>query len=354
MIVDTIRERIQKCISDEVTISDEEFNELALELAHWQFENNISIRRYYNGVGGGPKTWKTWRDIPPFSVRLFKQLDVKTFKGEPEKMWLSSGTTGTQSKTYLKDTELYDLNIQYTKSQLSLTEHAYTIPLIPGIQAWPHSSLAYLFETMFGEDLSGNIHPQEDGTFQIDFEKVLELLEESVKEGLPAILYGTSYAFVQFFDWLNERNEWVKLLSGSMMIDTGGFKSITRTLSRREMMEGAEHFLGLQKFQCINEYGMSEMSSMFLNNSVLGHVGPSWVRTRVVDPLTFEYSPQRGVLALYDLSNVWSSFTLMTEDLADIDMEGDLPVVYPMGRAEGAELKGCSLTAERTMKAKAY
>ena len=49
-----------------------------------------------------------------------------------------------------------------------------------------------------------------------------------------------------------------------------------------------------------------------------------------------------GLLAVFDLANVGSVLHLLTEDLARVEDGG----FRLLGRASGAELRGCSLTAE--------
>jgi hypothetical protein len=68
------------------------------------------------------------------------------------------------------------------------------------------------------------------------------------------------------------------------------------------------------------------------------------VRARVLDPLTLaEAAPgEEGLLAIFDLANLGSALHLLTEDLAVAEGEG----FRLLGRAPGAQLRGCSLTVE--------
>ena len=71
---------------------------------------------------------------------------------------------------------------------------------------------------------------------------------------------------------------------------------------------------------------------------------PQWMRFRVLDPTTLEECDEgaTGILALLDLANLGSAVHVLTEDLAVREGAGFRLV----GRAAGAELRGCSLTAE--------
>ena len=110
---------------------------------------------------------------------------------------------------------------------------------------------------------------------------------------------------------------------------------------------------GVPRERCINMYGMTELSSQFYDdgNAVVPSVksAPHWVRTRVVDPLTGRDMPrgERGVLVHCDLANFNSATTILTEDVG-IAVDGGFLL---LGRAEGAEAKGCSLAVQDFLEA---
>jgi hypothetical protein len=116
----------------------------------------------------------------------------------------------------------------------------------------------------------------------------------------------------------------------------------------------------------VNEYGMTELLSQFYEpvfrvggaaRADLGsaplenrrHVGPPWVRTRVLDPETLEpCAPGApGLLCHLDLANAGSVAAVLTADLGVAD-EGGFRV---LGRAPGAEPRGCSLALEELLEA---
>jgi hypothetical protein len=77
--------------------------------------------------------------------------------------------------------------------------------------------------------------------------------------------------------------------------------------------------------------------------------GPHWLRSRLVDPLTGRDVPkgERGVLVHCDLANFNSVTSILTEDVGVAACDGFLL----LGRAEGAQAKGCSLAVEEFLKA---
>ena len=95
---------------------------------------------------------------------------------------------------------------------------------------------------------------------------------------------------------------------------------------------------------------MTELTSQAYTRALEGHdpdlfVGPPWARFRVVDPLTFDEVEDGtvGVLSVFDLGNVGSAAHVVTEDLGRSEDGGAFRL---LGRAAGAELRGCSLTVE--------
>ncbi len=100
-------------------------------------------------------------------------------------------------------------------------------------------------------------------------------------------------------------------------------------------------------------YGMTELSTQFYDwgqdRSPAVKVGPPWIRTRVLDPLRGLELPagQVGVLAHTDLGNFNSVLTILTEDLGHTQDQG----FVLLGRAQGAQAKGCSLAVESFLQA---
>lgn len=100
-------------------------------------------------------------------------------------------------------------------------------------------------------------------------------------------------------------------------------------------------------------YGMTELSTQFYDhgNSTVPSVksGPHWIRTRLINPLTGEevVKGEKGVLVHCDLANFNSVTTILTEDLGAEKEEGFIL----LGRAQGAEAKGCSMAVDEFIQA---
>jgi hypothetical protein len=137
-------------------------------------------------------------------------------------------------------------------------------------------------------------------------------------------------------------------------METGGFKGRARQVAREALYESLGGRLGLPVERMVNEYGMTEMLSQFYEPVLRGtpahplgerwHVGPPWVRTRVLDPATLRplESGEVGLLSHLDLANLDSVAAILTEDLGELRFDG----FRLHGRIEGAEPRGCSLSME--------
>ena len=77
--------------------------------------------------------------------------------------------------------------------------------------------------------------------------------------------------------------------------------------------------------------------------------GPHWIRSRVLDPLTGQEVPrgERGILAHTDLGNYNSVTTILTEDVG-VAVDGGFLL---LGRAQGAQAKGCSMAVDEFLRA---
>jgi hypothetical protein len=141
-------------------------------------------------------------------------------------------------------------------------------------------------------------------------------------------------------------------------MDTGGFKGRSREVTRAELYGAIRERLGIAPEWCVNEYGMTEMSSQFYDGAAGTapadpaarlHAGPAWVRTRATDPETLDILPhgEVGVLRHWDLANLGSVACIQTSDLG-VTAPGGFRV---LGRAQGAEARGCSLAMDDLLSA---
>ena len=218
------------------------------------------------------------------------------------------------------------------------------------IMAW---GMNYLIE-QFG--LSGSrFLVTSDG---LDRHALMDILGRCISEGTPVTLIGASFGFVHLFDGLRAGNITLSLPEGSRLMDAGGFKGRSRTLRRDELDDVIFERLGIPAHRSVNLLGMTELASQFYD-SVMERglstprvkVNAAWTRTEVLDPRTLKPAPsgQIGLLAHWDLANLERPMAILTDDLGVREETG----WRVLGRAAGAESKGCSLTVDDMLRGRA-
>jgi len=190
---------------------------------------------------------------------------------------------------------------------------------------------------------------------QLLVEKLVRDLCEMQWAHQPVFLLGTAFAFVHLFDHCDTEKLKFELAEGSRAMETGGFKGRSRELSKADLYALFERALGIPTTQIVNEYGMTELSTQFYDATLRigkqtdGKTVPPWARVLIIDPNTGKEAAdnERGLIRIFDLANLWSMMCVQTEDLGIARMSDSGLVEFEvLGRAAGAEVRGCSLNAE--------
>jgi hypothetical protein len=204
-----------------------------------------------------------------------------------------------------------------------------------------------------------------DGAWALDFEAALAALggNSKLKTKNPKLLLGTAFLFVHLLDFLGEQNLSFHLPPGSRVMETGGYKNHSRTMSKNELHALITERLGVPQSHIVCEYGMSELGSQAYDVAV-GRAGcpqpagerrggdtapylcrnfrfPPWTRVQIISPETNREvaDGETGLIRVFDLANVFSVMAIQTEDLGIRHDDG----FELLGRAQFAEPRGCSL-----------
>lgn len=334
-----------------------EFDALATRLFAWQYGNDAAYRRFCQRRGCTPRSVKRWREIPAVPIDAFKELELRSQPpSASERVFMTSGTTRSEvrGRHFHPTLAVYDASMtrNFARRFMRGVARMRMGVLFPAEDAMPNSSLAHYLALAASE--FGTTESRCFVTAQgMDTDGVLRALAEAERSGMPYALLGATYSFVHLVDRLSERGQSFHLPEGSRVLDTGGYKGQSRELPAEMFYEQLSRGLGLDRSCCINMYGMTELSTQFYDdgNTTVPSVksGPHWIRSRVVDPLTGREVPrgERGVLVHCDLANFNSMTTILTEDTG-IEVDGGFLL---LGRAEGAEAKGCSLAVEEFIRA---
>lgn len=345
-------------------MDDEAFGALALAVFAHQFAGNEPYRLFSERRGARPGTVGHWTEIPAVPTDAFKAAALVV--GRPEeaaKVFRTSGTTlGSERRGthYVPDPALYDASLRAGFRAHLLPDDARlpVLSLVPRPEALPDSSLSHMMGEVvrdFGAEGSGWFVDTDGG---IAHDALRAALRRAEDEAAPVLVAGTAFAFVHWLDALAEAGERFRLPKGSRVMDTGGFKGRSREVTRDELYGWLEERLGVGVAWCVNEYGMTEMGSQFYDAAAGAgeplaarlHRGPPWVRTRATDPETLRILPhgEPGVLRHWDLANLHSVSCIQTADLGVTSAEGGFRL---LGRASGAEARGCSLAMDELLSA---
>ena len=328
------------------------FGELALGVFAFQYERNEPYRRFCDRRGRTPRDVRDWREIPAVPVTAFKHAELVVGGLPSGKVFVTSGTTqGTErrGRHHVPDPEIYHAAALAHFERCVLSDRAR-----PRFTEQAQSSLCQMIDWLAAAFATGAAeYFVVDGDLRADaLERRLRELE-SVRD--PLLLIGVTHAFIGFIDRCQAAGTRVRLPYGSRIVDTGGTKGRSRSMSRNGLLRAFWEYFGVPGYYVANEYGMTEMCSQFYDDSIANHVegrkrdrakiAPPWVRTTLVSPLTLEPLPrgERGLLRHLDLANVGSVVALQTEDLG-IECGEGFEVV---GRATGAEARGCALLVEQ-------
>jgi len=342
---------------------DDVFESWAQRVFTYQFETNPVYAAYVHKRGVTPSTVAHWNDIPWVPASAFKAVPLVS--GDPTRVQRVFRTSGTTGAGHRGEHHVLDLGLYKDSLIPNMRRHLYAcgpaggpvrpiFSLAPAPSDVPESSLSF----MLGAALDG-LSEGEGGFFVtgdgvIDTVGLSEALVEAAARGTPILLAGTAFAFVHWLDWLKDRGAGFDLPSGSLIMETGGFKGRSRILERPEFYASLSQAHGVPLEAIVNEYGMTELLSQFYDGPAAAtsgmaledrrHVPPPWVRTRVLDPNTLLGLPmgEPGLLCHYDLANAGSVMAVLTEDLGAAVEDG----FRVLGRVQGAEPRGCSLAMD--------
>ena len=336
----------------EKSASEEEFNSHALEVFNYQFDNNSSYQLFCRQRGKTPKSVRDWRSIPALPINAYKNVTLSCCNPEDVKRtFMTSGTTqvGQRGKCHHPTLTVYDLSMvkNFKARFIPEFDEMRMAILFPTENEMPNSSLAHYLELAlmnFGSD--GSRHFVNASGIRI--EELFTEIDHAEKIQEPFALLGASYSFVHLMEEMKKFKKFVKLPDGSRILDTGGFKGQSPELHLNEFYSNLEKFFGVSRDYCINMYGMTELSTQFYDdgNRLYPSIksGPHWIRSQVINPLTGITLPkgEKGVLMHCDLAHFNCISAILTEDMG---IEVDDGFIL-MGRAKGAEAKGCSMAVE--------
>jgi hypothetical protein len=319
-------------IEDKIfTVEPVDFEQLALEVFQFQYNNNAIYQQYVNALSIVGSNVRSVDQIPFLPIRFFKTADIRSTDFEPQAVFESSGTTQTvNSRHYVKDLNMY------RRSFLKAWEQFYgpvqdwcVIGLLPAYLERQNSSLVLMVDEMI--KLSRHTH---SGFYLYEHEKLAQVLQELEQQGQKTILIGVTFALLDF------AGKYPMPLQHTVIMETGGMKGRRREMTREEV-----HLLLNTAFETHaihSEYGMTEMLSQAYSYGDGIFNCPPWMKVLIRqddDPLDVRLTGS-GVINVIDLANLYSCSFIATDDVGTVMPDGSFEV---LGRIDTSDIRGCNL-----------
>ncbi len=324
-----IRKRIFEC-------SENDFDQLALDIFHFQYQNNPVYRSYCDALKVNADQIKEIGSIPFLPIQFFKTKVIKTTAFEPQQIFESSGTTGSiNSKHHVKDVLIYEESFfRCFEKFYGKIDNYCIIGLLPSYLERSNASLVYMVKRLI--EKSGS---QNSGFYLNDFEGLHQTLLNNEAQCIPTILIGVSFALLDF-------SEKYKMgLKHTIVMETGGMKGRKEEIMRQALHQLLQERLGMTEVH--SEYGMTELLSQAYSRKNGIFTTPSWMKILIRsedDPFEINKKSAKpfinGAVNIIDLANLYSCSFIATDDSGKLYPDGSFEIT---GRLDHSDMRGCGL-----------
>ena len=353
-MTDDLAGRVRAFLRDPGAAGADAFDELALAAFAFQYERIEPYRRLCDRRGAAPGRVAGWRQVPAVPAAAFKRAELAA--APAVEVFRSSGTTGVAGERSVHHHPFPDLyrdaiDASFPRFCLPGLDRPPMLSLVPPRPALPDSSLSFMIDHVVAR-FGGPGSAWAFTARGLDARAARSWVAARQRDGRPALVLATALALDGWLGSLERQELRFRLPAGSAVFETGGFKGREREVNRDDLAARLHDRLAVGADRVVSEYGMTELTSQLYTETLTGgdpglFVAPHWVRVRVLDPETLAeaLAGRPGLIAVFDLANLGSAAHLLTEDLGAVP-EGVGGGVRLLGRAGGAELRGCSLAAE--------
>ncbi len=313
-------------------ITQDNFQDKALEIFRYQASNNPVYQEYLQRISCAIKSVNSLEKIPFLPISFFKTHAIITENQTTEKVFLSSGTTGTErSKHQVADLKLYEESFRKAFDYFFGNVQDYTIfALLPSYVEQKDSSLVYMVN-----DLIKQTKNKDSGFYLTASHHLIEKLLERDAQGEKTLLIGVTYALL---DLLEQQKLQLK---NTLIMETGGMKGRRKELIKSELHAILKKGFGVQSIY--SEYGMTELLSQAYSLGGTQFQTPPWMQIlirEVEDPFTLLPNEKSGGINIIDLANINSCSFIATQDLGKTFANGTFEV---LGRFDHSDIRGCNL-----------
>ncbi len=312
--------------------SSDQFNDLALEIFHFQYENNTVYRNFVKNLNKKPNEITHHTEIPFLPVEFFKTQEMISSDEQPQITFTSSGTTGMVTSKH----PVLSQNIYYLSFTIGF-KHFYGNPdewvilaLLPAYLERKGSSLVYMCDSLIKQ--SGC---SDSGFYLDEYEKLQSLLLSLKEKKQKTLLIGVTFAL------LDMAEKYPVDFPELVVMETGGMKGRRREMIRNELHSKLQQGFGVQKIH--SEYGMTELLSQAYSKGDGIFNCPPWMKViirDINDPLSPARNNKTGGVNVIDLANINSCSFIATQDLGRITVNNGFEI---LGRYDNSDVRGCNL-----------
>ena len=313
-------------------INESNFEDIALQLFHFQSKNNPVYRDYLVCLKCNTSKISRIDQIPFLPIGFFKTHLIKTGEWPVQAEFLSSGTTGSISSRHLvPDLDFYRAHSENIFNHFfGSAESFHFLALLPSYLERKGSSLIEMMDHFIAR--SGSVH---SGFYLHNTEELVDKIIKLKNDGRKVILWGVSFALLD----LAEKFELD--LSHCIIFETGGMKGRRKEWIREEL-----HEYLCKRFNVavvFSEYGMTELMSQAYSMGLGQYQCPAEMKIlirSINDPFEILASEKTGCLNIIDLANFHSCAFIETQDIGLLHGNGCFEV---LGRMDNSDIRGCNL-----------
>ncbi len=312
--------------------NDIQFNEIALQIFNYQYSNNKTYQSYINKLNIDTRNIKHYTDIPFLPIDFFKTHKILSSDKEIKTVFRSSGTTGiSTSEHHITDLKIYEESFLKTFKLFYGKPEEYTfLALLPSYSERKDSSLIYMTKKLMQVSKK-----KDNGFYLYNHKELFEKLTQLEKRREKTILFGVSFALIDFFEAFKIP------LKHTTIIETGGMKGRKKELVRNELHKIIKNASGLKHIH--SEYGMTELLSQAYAKTENKYINPPWMKILIRDtndPFSFLNKEQSGGINIIDLANIYSCAFIETKDLGKLHRDNSFEI---LGRFDNSDIRGCNL-----------
>lgn len=309
-----------------------EFENLALQIFSFQFQNNSVYRSFCDLLNIHPSDVKTIKDIPFLPIQFFKTHQVLSSSESIQTTFTSSGTTGSiTSKHHVTHLDIYNQSFAKGFHQFYENIEDYVVlALLPSYLEREGSSLIYMVDDM----ISKSKHPK-SGFYLNNLSELESTLITLDSEEKKVLLIGVSFALLDLIETYQFN------LKNTIIMETGGMKGRRKELIREELHKQLKNGFGVENIH--SEYGMTELLSQAYSKGNGIFNCPNWMKVLTRDPedaLTINDFEKTGAINVIDLANINSCSFIATQDLGRVNANGSFEII---GRFDNSDIRGCNL-----------